>query len=115
MLQNNRPRRNIRSFRRRRCFERPEARGGGQGREFGYRRDCRAAFRQTYWTSALRKSMSYGHAGAETGRRAEGAGPKRTNKPANLSETPATDLSDERTSEDHLFLQPDQQPRRIGW
>src|SRR5580692_3303575 len=112
MLQNNRPRRNIRSFRRWRCFERPEARGGGLGREFGYRRDCRAAFRQTYWTSALCKSMSYGHAGAETGRRAGGAGPSAltslpTCKPANFSETPATDLSDERTSEDHLFLQPD--------
>src|ERR1700686_2390818 len=27
--------------------------------------DCRAAFRQTYWTSAFRKSMSWGHAGME--------------------------------------------------
>src|SRR5271155_2429250 len=82
MLQNCQPRRNIRSFhlaklRRPRTTPKDRPRtacDGGQGRELSTANylpyDCRAAFRQTYWTSGFRKSMSLsGPAGVVAGQR----------------------------------------------
>src|SRR3984893_5013043 len=83
MLQNYQPQRNIRSFRRQSCFERPDkATGGGESRKLSTVR-WSSGISATILDFRLPQKHVHGHVRMETGRKAGvGEGPGVTNSAA---------------------------------